>query len=330
MINKIYSKIKEFIKENLFFIVLPFVVVGTLSFPLPYYVEAPGGIIDLNGKVNVINGYKQKGSLNLTYVSSYDGCIGTYLITKINKSWDLVPSSEVEMPTETKKDVGVRNKILLENSLSNAYYVAYSHLDKQIDIKRSNITVLYITENADTNLEVGDVINKIDDKEISEPKDILEYLSTKNIGDKLNVIVNKDEEKYIKVGTVNGNKSLNVSVICNYDYKSDVEFKFSGGESGPSGGLMIALSIYNQNTKEDITKGKTIAGTGTIDIDGSVGEIGGIKHKISGAVKAKVDLFLLPYDNYEEAKKVVKEHNYNIKLVPVKTFADALNYLENN
>ena len=120
MFNKIYSKLKEFIKEYLFFIILPLIVVGTLSFPLPYYVEAPGGIIDLNGKVIVKNGYKEKGSLNISYVSSYEGNIGTYLITKINKSWDLVPSSDVELPTETRTDVSKRTKLLLENSLSNA------------------------------------------------------------------------------------------------------------------------------------------------------------------------------------------------------------------
>ena len=330
MFNKIYSKTKEFIKENLFFIVLPFIVVGTLSFPLPYYVEAPGGIIDLNGKVNVKNGYKQSGSLNITYVSSYDGNIGTYLISKINKSWDLVPSSKVEVGTETRKDVNVRNKILLENSLSNAYYVAYKSLNKEVDIKKSNIQVLFITENADTNLETGDIISKIDDIVIDNTDDILEYLSTKNIGDKLKVIVNEKEEKYIKVGTAGGVKSLNISVICNYDYNDDVVFKFTNGESGPSGGLMISLSIYNQNTKEDITKGKKVAGTGTIDLEGNVGEIGGIKYKIAGAVKEKVDLFLLPYENYEEAKEVVKTHNYNIKLVPVKTFNEAIEYLKNN
>ena len=93
---------------------------------------------------------------------------------------------------------------------------------------------------------------------------------------------------------------------------------------------MIALSIYNQNIKEDITKGKKVAGTGTIDLEGNVGEIGGIKHKIIGAVKGRAKIFLLPYENYEEAKNVVKENNYNITLVPVKTFKDALNYLENN
>lgn len=330
MFNKIYSKIKEFIKEYLFFIILPLIVVGTLSFPLPYYVEAPGGIIDLNGKVIVKNGYKENGSLNISYVSSYEGNVGTYLITKINKSWDLVPSSDVELPTETRTDVSKRNKLLLENSLSNAYYVAYKNLDKEISIKKSNIYVLFITEDADTDLAAGDIIKKIDDVNITKMEDILEYLATKNIGDKLKVIVNNNEEKYITVGVLDGKKSLKISVICNYDYNDDVEFKFNKGESGPSGGLMIALSIYNQNIKEDITKGKKVAGTGTIDLEGNIGEIGGIKHKIIGAVKGGAEIFLLPYENYEEAKITVKENNYSITLVPVKTFKDALNYLENN
>jgi len=91
---------------------------------------------------------------------------------------------------------------------------------------------------------------------------------------------------------------------------------------------MIALSIYAQNIEEDLIRGRKIAGTGTIDIEGNVGEIGGIKHKIIGAVKQNIDVFLVPYDNYEEAKKVVEEFDYNINLVSIKTFDDAINYLK--
>lgn len=93
---------------------------------------------------------------------------------------------------------------------------------------------------------------------------------------------------------------------------------------------MLALSIYDKNTSIDITKGKVVSGTGTIDINGNVGEISGIKYKIIGAVKKRADVFLVPYENYEEAKEVVKNNNYNIKLVCVKTFNEALNYLLNN
>ena len=93
---------------------------------------------------------------------------------------------------------------------------------------------------------------------------------------------------------------------------------------------MLSLAIYNAITEEDITKGKTIVGTGTIDILGNVGKIDGVKYKILGAEKNKTDLFICPKDNYDEAMKVKKEHNLNINIISVETFDEAINYLENN
>lgn len=81
----------------------------------------------------------------------------------------------------------------------------------------------------------------------------------------------------------------------------NIKFKYSGNESGSSGGLMSALEIYNNITKHDITKGLTIAGTGTISSTGEVGEIAGVKYKLAGAVKNKADVFIAPTNNYKEA-----------------------------
>ena len=89
----------------------------------------------------------------------------------------------------------------------------------------------------------------------------------------------------------------------------------------------MALSIYSAISGEDILKGRNIAGTGTIDINGNVGEIDGIKYKIMGAVKNDMDVVLVPSANYEEAKKVVEEKNYDIELVSISTFTDAIEYL---
>ena len=94
---------------------------------------------------------------------------------------------------------------------------------------------------------------------------------------------------------------------------------------------MTTLTIYNYVIKEDITNGMKIAGTGTIEGDGTVGEIGGIKYKLAGIEKQKADLFFVPAgENYEEAMKYKKENNYKIKIVPVKTFEDAVKYLKEN
>ena len=91
---------------------------------------------------------------------------------------------------------------------------------------------------------------------------------------------------------------------------------------------MTTLAIYNKLTKKDITKGYIVAGTGTMEEDGSVGEIDGIKYKLKGAVNNKADIFLAPSgNNYKEAIKEKKKHHYKIKIVKVKNLDDAINYL---
>lgn len=104
---------------------------------------------------------------------------------------------------------------------------------------------------------------------------------------------------------------------------------------GPSAGLMFSLEVYNQIVKEDLTKGYKIAGTGTMDAEGNVGQIGGIQHKIVAAHKADVDIFFYPRDiteydtNEKEINEQVKEEGYtDIKIVPVSTLKEAIEYLE--
>ena len=106
--------------------------------------------------------------------------------------------------------------------------------------------------------------------------------------------------------------------------------KFKSNESGPSGGLMLALTIYNKLVSEDVTGGLKIAGTGTIDQEGNVGTIGGVKYKLRGAVEAKVDLMLVPSgENYEECLRIKEQEHLDIELVSVSTFDEALRALEN-
>jgi PDZ domain-containing protein len=93
---------------------------------------------------------------------------------------------------------------------------------------------------------------------------------------------------------------------------------------------MTTLAIYDSLTEKDLSHGLKIAGTGTIDADGYVGDIDGVKHKINGAAKDEADIFFVPAGrNYEEATKTKKENNLKIEIVPVETLDDAIKYLEN-
>jgi PDZ domain-containing protein len=93
---------------------------------------------------------------------------------------------------------------------------------------------------------------------------------------------------------------------------------------GPSAGLMFALTIYDLVTPNDLTGGRLIAGTGTIDRDGRVGPIGGVEQKIAAAERAKAAYFLVPPENAEAALQVAKQ----IEVIPVATFQEALAFLQ--
>ena len=64
---------------------------------------------------------------------------------------------------------------------------------------------------------------------------------------------------------------------------------------------MFALAIVDKLTKGQLTAGRHIAGTGTIDADGAIGPIGGIQQKIAGAKESGATTFLVPADNCESA-----------------------------
>jgi len=94
---------------------------------------------------------------------------------------------------------------------------------------------------------------------------------------------------------------------------------------GPSAGLMFTLTLYNMLTPTDLTGGRRIAGTGTINPDGSVGPIGGVQQKVAAAEAAGAEYFLSPVDNYTDAASVAGK----IKVIKVATVGDAIAFLQN-
>ena len=119
---------------------------------------------------------------------------------------------------------------------------------------------------------------------------------------------------------------MGISIINHYEYELDpkIDVKTKASESGSSGGLMTSLAIYNSLVSEDITKGRKIVGTGTIDMEGNVGEIGGVKYKLLGAEKNKADIFLCPKENYDEAIKVKQDNNLKLEVIAVGTLNEAI------
>lgn len=332
--KKIFDKIKKFFKENYKGILILVFIFLLFNFKLDFSIYSPGGLINLDNRIESksdIN--KSKGSINMTYVRLVKGTIPTYLLAKVIPTWDIVDNDDITYDGDIDETIKIDKYYLLE-SISNAYMVAYNSAGVDYSIKKSNNYITYIYEKAKTDLKLFDNIIKYDNIKFTTFSEMQEYITNKNVGDKItfDVVRNgKNIKCYAELIDLGGNAKVGLTsaVINEYDSDVNVSVKSKASESGSSGGFMTALAIYNAITKDDITKGRVIAGTGTIDSEGNVGEIGGVTYKLAGAYKNGADIMLVPKDNYEEALKYKKKHKLDIELVSISTFKEGIEYLEN-
>lgn len=327
------NKVKSFIKENGWFFISLVLIIILFNYHLPYYIDMPGGVININDRIECDSCSDINGSLNMLYVSEYEATIPTYLLSYIIPNWDLQEVSEQQVNDESMEDIYTRNRLMLENSIDNATYVAYKEANKEIELKDKETVVIATT--MDNGLKIGDEILEVDGNKINDVSEIKEIIKSKNVNDNMQVkIIRDDKEKEVevKIKDKKGSKMIGVVIVTNFDYETDpdIDIKFKSSESGSSGGFMMALSIYTKISDNDVVKGRKIAGTGTIEADGTVGEIDGIKYKIMGAYKNKMDIVLVPSGNYKEAIKVKKKYNYDMEIVKIDTFSDAIKYLESD
>lgn len=327
------DKIKKILKENYKFIIVLTILVLLMYIRLPYYAMAPGGTIDITDRV-IMDNYasENKGSINMLYVSEYEITPLSYIIAKLS-SWQIEKEQTRKISNETVEEINERDKIMRDNSLDIATMVAYQNASKKIEIKdKKNII---IANTRDNGLKIGDIITKVDNIKCNDIKEIQNIISKKAIGDEIKFTIirnNKEKEITTKVSKEGNTKAVGVIIITEYEYDTDpqIDIKFKSTERGASGGLMLTLTIYNAISDEDIIKGRNIAGTGTISADGSVGEIDGIKYKIMGAAKNKMDIVFVPSANYEEAIKTKEKYNYKLNIIKVDNFSEAVEYLKNN
>ena len=335
MFNKLYDKVKEIFLKNYRFLIFLVAIIILFTIKFPYTIDAPGGYINVTKRIKIDNAYKSSGSFNMAYVSEVSATIPTLFYAWLNPNWDISKNEDILLENETVEDLLFRNKLALKEANNNATIVAYTKAGCSYSIINQELYVAYIDKEADTTLEVGDLIVNIDDKNVTSKADISEILASKKNGDQIKFKVLHDDKEYERVAyikEINGEDIIGIIIyeILELETNPSIEIKTESSESGPSGGLMTSLAIYNSLVEEDITNGEIIIGTGTIDAKGNVGSIGGVKYKLLGAVRGKAKIFIVPNgENYLEAINLKNKNDYDIEIVGVSTFDEALEFLEN-
>lgn len=105
--------------------------------------------------------------------------------------------------------------------------------------------------------------------------------------------------------------------------------------SGSSAGLVQTLELIHLFGEDDLLRGMVVGGTGTINSDGEIGVIGGLKMKLIAAANFQervhgqpFTFIFIPEPQYNSAKQIIKDNQLSIKIKPVKTIWEALDYLK--
>ncbi|MFW5786991.1 MAG: PDZ domain-containing protein [Halanaerobiales bacterium] len=334
-LNKYISrKLELFIGLVIIFLIISYFI------PTPYMVTSPGIAQELSPLITVEDGYKgqSRGDFMLTAVASKKASLLDYIYVSLTNPEDkqLTPVEDQIPPGMDMDEYLNIMDDLMEESKLKAQAIAFEKHGHEVSVSGKGASVEEVLEegSAVNKLKKGDVIVAVNGKKIELATDAVQVIREQEINKEIELTIIRNNEKItttlktVELPQEPDKSSIGVLITTkdlNYDFPKEVHFD-TKNIIGPSAGGVFSLEIYNQLTEKDITGGKKIAGTGTIDSDGSFGRIDGTRLKIIAAKKAEADVFILPRKNYEELGEI----NTDIELVPVDNFDQALEYLKNN
>jgi len=311
-----------------------FGVLGS-TVPVPYVAQVPGPVYNTLGgiegeKIIRVEGRAPNdvsGQLDLTTVGVSRGglSLGQAVIGWFDDEVSVVPEESVYPPDRSEEETRQANLEAFLNSEQAAEIVALGHLGYP-----EKVVVRGLAEDSpsDGALEEGDAIEAVDGRPTPDTDALDAVLTSIPGGSTITVSYTRlGEPGTAEITTKRAENRkgslLGISILQQPSAPFDVDIEVED-VGGPSAGLMLTLGILDLVGDEDLTRGAVIAGTGTIDVDGAVGPIGGIALKMVAAEDNDAELFLVPADNCAEALAVAGP---DLPLARVATLDDALDAL---
>jgi PDZ domain-containing protein len=309
--------------------------------PVPYVTFAPGPTVNVLGKTTkgdiiTVSGhksYRDKGGLRLVTVVP-SGPDEKVSIPQLITAWldpdrAVYPREAIYPKAATRQSVKAESTQQMTSSQDLAVAAALGALDIPFT---TGVQVAQVEKGgpADGKLKAGDQIVAVGGKKVSSLERLTGAIKPLPIGSDVTIEVKRKskvlEEKLKTTTSTTDPESSAVRIgiaPCCYDFPFDVDLNLNENIGGPSGGLMFALGIYDLLTPGSLTGGKVIAGTGEIDAEGKVGEIGGIQQKLVGAQDDGARLFLVPAANCAAALGGHYDPD-KLRLVKVTTLDEAI------
>jgi PDZ domain-containing secreted protein/Zn-dependent protease/CBS domain-containing protein len=224
---------------------------------------------------------------------------------------ELVPLSSVIPEGVDQQEYLQQQKEIFRQSQTLAAAAAAQAAGLDVTVSGDGVRVVETVPSspAATVLEPGDVITEVDGRPVRIASDLQEALTSKPAGTTFELTVRRNgtelrtelESRRLEQ-LPEGGVGIGV-VISTVDFQVDLPFEIDFRErnvGGPSAGLAYALAITDMLEPEDFATGRTVGATGTIDVDGEIGPVGGVQEKAVALVEADADVFLVPEQQVDE------------------------------
>ena len=296
-------------------------------FPLPYYGVGPGPAREVTPLIHVDGAqtFPSAGHLVMTTVRfSRVTAVGA-LAAWLDPERAVVREQVLYPPGFTPADEERLARSEMDESKIDAAVVVLSELTGYPRRHADGALIEVVGPGcpADGLLAAGEVIVRIDGERIDSRSEASRILHRASAGESLTLGVDSGDRMrtvQVKKGMCPGidRPLIGVSLVEPFPFDISIE---SGDVGGPSAGLMWAIGLYDLLTPGDLTRGRTIAGTGAIDVDGKIGPIGGVRDKVVAARDADADILLVPKGNLKELRGVERG---DLRVIAVSTFDEAV------
>lgn len=316
-------------------------LVVLLLMPVPYAVSSPGPTLDTLGShddqplisISGAETFESTGQLRLTTVSTSGGpgfpsSVLGVLAGWVRSSALVLPVESVFPPEATQEQLDRQNEAQMVSSQENATVAALEELGYTVPV---TLTVYDAVagSGAENIVEPGDVLVGFDGTPLTSYGQLIDLLADTEPGSTVTLGVQRDGDN-VDLPVVTSKREdgdgsqLGVYVDPTFDPPVDVTIRIDQ-IGGSSAGTMFALGIIDRLTPEDEANGEVIAGTGTMDLNGAVGPIGGIRQKMAGALRDGADWFLAPAANCDQVVDHVPD---GLTVVRVSTLHEAREAVE--
>lgn len=324
-------------------------VAALLSFwTRPFYALAPGSVRDTASRISIDGAdvFEPQGQVGFVTVSLTER-VNTfeYLRAQIDDTIDLVDEDLINRG-QSSEEKRAEDRRRMAESKDVATLVALDHLGYEITPIGLGVEVIELTPclPAEDVLDAGDLIIGFEGSPVEFPADLTGPLADKGVGDTIELRVDRiangevetveltlgssadpclDSETRTSLDDERAMIGIRLAPVLDYELPIDVDID-TDRVGGPSAGLAFTLSVIDVLTPGELTGGTKVATTGTIDIEGNVGRVGGVKQKTVAAREAGIDIFLVPDGEGEEAMEFAGD----MIVEEIATLDDALEALD--